>query len=106
MIDKSMVKDLLPYFKLKYPESEEQSVNREFESMLILRDSIDENEYDMVYKSGVKFSYKKDGNYNSEIMEFINYVIALPNKEVNERNIFDRKIRHLIKNVSQEGKAK
>lgn len=50
--------------------------------MLIVRDSISENDYDLVYKSKVRFIYEKDGNYNSEIMNFINYVIALPNLPV------------------------
>lgn len=65
-------------------------MNREFESMLILRDLINENEYDMVHKSGVKFAYKKDGNYNSEIMRFLNYAIDLSNAKVKNINIFGK----------------
>lgn len=83
----------MPYFKLKYPETEEQSTSRELERLLIPRDSIGDNEHDLVYKSGVKFDYNKDGDYSSEIMEFLNYVIALPNSEVDEFNIFNRKAR-------------
>jgi len=38
------------------------------------------NEIDLIYKSGYKFEYESDGNYNSQIMQFLNYVIRLPNQ--------------------------
>ena len=34
----------------------------------------------MVFRSGVKFKFESSGNYNSQIMEFLNYAIKLPNK--------------------------
>lgn len=54
--------------------------------MLIERDLIKNNEYDYVFKSGVKFDYQEDGNYNSKIMQFLNYIIDLPNQKVDEVN--------------------
>lgn len=42
--------------------------NREFESILMQRDFINDNEYDLVFQSKVKFEYEEDGNYNSKIM--------------------------------------
>ena len=50
--------------------------------MLIERDLIKDNQYDLVYKSKVKFDYQEDGNYNSQIMQFLNYVMGLANQEI------------------------
>lgn len=36
----------------------------------------------MVYKSGVKFNLVESGNYNTQIMQFLNYIIKLPNSEI------------------------
>ncbi len=74
-----MVEEFVPYFKLKYPETEEKQTNKELESILIERNLIKDNEYDLVYKSKVKFDYQEDGNYNSQIMRFLNYVMQLSN---------------------------
>ena len=41
---------------------------------------MESNDYDLVYKSKVNFSYQESGNYNSQIMKFLNYIIGLPNK--------------------------
>ena len=43
---------------------------------------MESNDYDLVYKSKVDFSYQESGNYNSQIMKFLNYIIQLPNKTV------------------------
>ena len=43
---------------------------------------MDNNDYDLVYKSGVDFSYQESGNYNSQIMKFLNYIISLPEKRM------------------------
>ena len=45
-------------------------------------DNFNTNEINLVERSGVKFEYSKDGNYNGKIMEFINYIINLPEKVV------------------------
>ena len=41
---------------------------------------MESNDYDLVYKSKVEFNYQESGNYNSQIMKFLNYIISLPNK--------------------------
>ena len=43
---------------------------------------MESNDYDLVYKSKVDFGYQESGNYNSQIMKFLNYIIGLPNKTV------------------------
>ena len=45
-------------------------------------DNLASNENDLVNRSGVIFEYAADGNYNSQIMEFLNYVISLPDEKV------------------------
>ena len=40
--------------------------------------------HDLIKKSKSTFDYQDSGNYNSEIMKFLNYLISLPNKIVNE----------------------
>lgn len=39
-----------------------------------------------MYKSKVEFNYRADGNYNREIMRFLNYVIELPSIKVETSN--------------------
>ena len=43
---------------------------------------MESNDYDLVYKSKVNFSYQESGNYNSQIMRFLNFIIKLPSKMV------------------------
>ena len=38
-------------------------------------DSIEDNENDLIFKSKIEFNYNRDGNYNKEIMRFLNYII-------------------------------
>lgn len=53
-----------------------------FANKIILVDNMDSNDYDMVIKSGVQFQINSDGNYNSQIMELINYVVQVPQREI------------------------
>ena len=52
--------------------------------------SIDNNENNLIFKSKVKFVYHADGIYDREIMHFINYLISVPEKKVEENlTMFD-----------------
>ena len=53
----------------------EQSANTNFLNLIVTKDNIDDEQNDLVYKSEVKFEFKQSGNYNSEIMSFLNYLI-------------------------------
>ena len=79
-LNKFLEEDLLSYLCQKYPESEEAETSAKFSSDLIERDGLEDNDYDLVYRSKVDFSYQESGNYNSQIMKFLNYIISLPNK--------------------------
>lgn len=50
--------------------------------MLIPIDHREEVEYDIFLKSGVKFTWEESGNYNEQIMRFLNYIIETPNSEM------------------------
>lgn len=84
-INECLKSELLPYFCIKYPMSEELEVNLELTNKIVEVNSIGDNCNDLVFKSGIKFEFREDGNYNQEIMRFINYFIELPNQVV-DRN--------------------
>ena len=69
---------ILDYAILKFPKSEDKEINQSFKKAIREVDSLSNNNNDLVFRSGVKFTYHEDGNYNSEIMEFLNYVVSLP----------------------------
>ena len=46
-------------------------------------DNMENNDYDIVFKSGIKFNFADDGNYNSDIMSLTNFVAEIPQKEFN-----------------------
>ena len=74
------------YLLLKYPQSEEAETSMSLAGAITELDNLNNNENDLVWRSGIKFEYSEDGNYNREIMQFINYIINLPEKivEMNE----------------------
>ena len=54
-INKVLVKELLPYFGRKYPQSEEAEVNLALKEMIIAKDNISNNDNDLVFRSGITF---------------------------------------------------
>ena len=75
-------KDVLDYIILKYPKSEDKEVNQAFKNLVSEVINLTDNANDLVHRSGVKFRFREDGNYNSQIMEFLNYMIQLPDEKV------------------------
>ena len=84
-------------------------------------DNFQNNDNDLVFRSGVKFSYTSAKDYNSQIMEFINYIIELPKskltvtksedsvKKVKEMELgecFYLEMEYLFKKVYNESKAR
>lgn len=63
-----------------------------FASQLIESNNIGENINDLVFKSEVKFFKQENGNYNSQIMRFLNYIIRLPNKTLKSNLEADEEI--------------
>ena len=77
-INRSLRDDQLPYLLLKYPQSEEAEVNMSLSKMITEVDNFNDNNNDFLWRSGIKFTYDEDRNYNGEIMKFLNYIIQLP----------------------------
>lgn len=82
MINEFVKEEVLEYLILKYPKSEEKEVNQNFKRVLKPVDNLSSNENDLVFRSGVGFKHSPDANYNSKIMEFLNFVISLPDTPV------------------------
>lgn len=81
-INQSLKKDLIPYFLLKYPQSEAREVNLRLSNLVSEIDNSYSNSNDFIYASGVRFTYEPNGDYNSKIMQFINYIIQLPGEHM------------------------
>ena len=67
-INKFFEGDVLNYIILKYPKSEDKEVNQTFKNKVVEVNNLSHNSNDLVHRSGVKFQFREDGNYNSEIM--------------------------------------
>ena len=96
----------MPYFLLKYPQSEEKESSKKFSSVLIEKDDTTENDTDLVYKSGVTFEMSESGNYSSEIMLFFNWIMRLPNLQLDNGEAlfesFQKDVGSLFKMVENE----
>ena len=56
------------YLLLKYPQSEELEMSMSLAGAITEVDNFSMNDNDLVWRSGVKFEYSADGNYNKSIM--------------------------------------
>ena len=77
-INKLLAGKLLPYFLKKYPLSQESQTNLSFSKKVTDINNKLENENDLIYRSNVKFEWRENENYNDKIMEFLNYLLELP----------------------------
>ena len=59
----------------KYPQSLETEENKELSELVVKRNDMEDPNNSLTFKSNIKFSYKEDGDYSSEIMRFLNYII-------------------------------
>ena len=74
--------ELINYLIEKYPKSEEKEFNIAFANRIKPIENLENNENDLVYRSKVVFDFHRDGNYNPTIMKFLNYVISLPDEQI------------------------
>ena len=70
-------------------------------------DNFKSNENDFIFKSAIKFEYSQEKDYNSEIMEFLNYIIGLPNKHIKEVSksmgeCFNKDMENIFAKIYQE----
>jgi len=69
---------VVPYLQRKYPLTESLNIYKSLDSVVKIIDKSDNTHNDLLFKSGVVFTFRKDGNYNRKIMEFINWIIQQP----------------------------
>ena len=62
------LEEQMGYLLLKYPQSEETETSMGLAGIITELDNFSNNENDLVWRSGIKLKYCKDGNYNKEIM--------------------------------------
>ena len=102
---------MLNYVILKYPKSEDKEVNQTFKNEVREVNNLSDNNNDLVYRSGIKFEYREDQNYNSKIMEFLNYVVSLPDqkimvdgKELELEETFHKELKNFFQGIESQKK--
>ena len=86
LINEHLAKNLLPYYLLRYPQSENKEVNLSLAKEVETINTIDSNENNLIIKSKISFKYKESGDYSEEIMRFFNYLISVPTLKADEDN--------------------
>jgi hypothetical protein len=82
MINDHIERNCVPYLKRKYPMTESSDVNKSLDDSVKPTDKTDALENDLLFKSGVVFTYREDGNYNRDIMDFLNWLM----KEIDSKS--------------------
>lgn len=66
----------LAYMQIKYPLTKDTKPNKSLQSLITKINNIGNDQHDIIMKSRVLFKLKEEGNYTSEIMKFINFLIT------------------------------
>lgn len=66
----------LAYMQIKYPLTKDSKPNKSLQSLITKVNNLGNDEHDIIMKSRVEFKYKEEGNYTSEVMRFINFIIT------------------------------
>lgn len=74
-MNETIVKNLA-YMQIKYPLTKDTKPNKALQSLIYKINNLGNDEHDMVMKSGVNFTLKKEDNYTAEIMRFLNFIIT------------------------------
>lgn len=82
-MDELMVQKIIPYIKYKYPHSEEKRTSKRLEKLIEHVDTYNQNENDIIYKSGIIFNLKNGINpdYSPEIMAVIDAILRMPDQD-------------------------
>ena len=81
ILNEKVLTDILDYNCLKYPQTSSDEKNKEIAEIIVARNDLQDPKNDLLFKSNVKFELKESQNYNSEIMQFLNYIIDLINSK-------------------------
>ena len=58
------LEEQMGYLLLKYPQSEEAEASMSLAGVITELDNFNNNDNDLIWRSGIKFKYSKEGNYN------------------------------------------
>ena len=73
--------DVFEYLCTKYPQTKKGYANRALKEIIRPINNMGNFEYDMLRMSGIKFEYRESGDYTTEIMRLINYIVSLPDRK-------------------------
>ena len=62
-MSKCFQEEIAPYLIYKYPKSENVEINFRFCNLIRKVDNYEDNENDLVYKTGMKFKYSENEEY-------------------------------------------
>ena len=88
-IDEHVKNEVLPYHLSKYPQTETKEVNLKLSKLIKPIDNYNSTYYDYVFNSSVKFVLNDDGDYNSDIMKFLNYLNEISHTNIGNETLFD-----------------
>lgn len=76
---------ILDHLCNKYPQTDTVDVNKKIKNMIgnLNINNWEDDDYDLLRKSGVNLKLKQDGDYSKEIMQYLNYLITLPYQKFN-----------------------
>ena len=74
--------EIIPYMIYKYPKSEDTEINLRLSNLIRNINNYESIDNDLVLRSGVRFEYCESGEYYSEIMQFLKYLIELPEEKI------------------------
>ena len=77
---------ILDHLCNKYPQTDTVDVNKKIKNMIkdLNINNWEDDEYDLLRKSGVQLRLREDGNYSKEIMMYLNHLITLPYQKSNQ----------------------
>lgn len=70
---------ILDFLCRQYPQTKIEAPNLALRSILPQIDNQGRSKYDLVCKSGISFTFREDGDYTSQIMRMINFMIERTN---------------------------
>lgn len=87
IINKKSV-DILEFLCRQYPQTKIEAPNVSLRSILPQIDNQGRIKYDLVSRSDIDFSYRQDGDYTTQIMKIVNFMIDRTNEEYDGFLIF------------------
>lgn len=75
VLNEHLEKDIVPYMQRKYPLTESSDVNKAIDQCVRPIDNRQALNNDILQKTGIVFSWRKNGDYNDLIMRLLNWIM-------------------------------